>query len=166
MFRLKSLDAAGGGGVATLADSLHGDQDMGVEGFYSLDSLIGVHALVVDDERESRELFTEILRYCGALVTAASAAAEALRVMEITRCDVVIADIAMPGEDGYALMRKIRALKPEDGGVVRAIAVTTGAGPAAREMIRAAGFDGYLTRPVDPWALCRLVASLALGNQP
>ncbi len=139
---------------------------MGSEGFYALDSLMGVHVLVVDDERACRELFTEILRYCGALVTAAASVSEALRVMQITRCDVVIADIAMPGEDGYDLIRRIRALKPEDGGVVRAVAVTAWTRPGDRDAARTAGFDGYLMKPVDPWALCRLVASLAMGRQP
>jgi CheY-like chemotaxis protein len=137
---------------------------MGPEGFYSLDSLVGIHVLIVDDEPACRELFTEILRYCGALVTTTASVVEALRVMQITKCDVVLADIAMPGEDGFDLIRKIRALKPEDGGVVRAVAVTAWTRGEDRDAIRTAGFDAYLTKPVDPWALCRLVASLAMGN--
>ncbi len=134
------------------------------EGFYSLESLAGTHVLVVDDEPACRDLFSQILRYCGALVTVSGSVEDALRVMAITRCDVLIADVAMPHEAGYTLIRTIRALKPEEGGVMRAVAVTALGRPPDAEALRAAGFDAWLTKPVDPWALCRLVASLAMGS--
>jgi CheY-like chemotaxis protein len=139
--------------------------ELATEGFYSIESLVGVHVLVVDGAPECRDLFSAILRYCGALVSTAASAAEAMEIMRLVKCDVLVAGIALPGEDGLDLIRKVRALKPEDGGVLRAIAVAAGAGiPENREDAIAAGFDLYLTRPVDSWELCRAVASLALGS--
>jgi CheY-like chemotaxis protein len=133
------------------------------EGFYSVESLVGVHVLVVDESRECRELFSTILRYCGALVSTASSSGEAMEIMRVVKFDVLVTDIALPDEDGYDLIRKIRALKPEDGGVLRAIAVVTG-GAENREEAMAAGFEAYLTKPIEWWALCRAVASVALGS--
>jgi two-component system, chemotaxis family, CheB/CheR fusion protein len=136
---------------------------MVAQGFFSVDSLVGVHTLVVDSDQECRHLLSAILRYCGALVTTTASANEALKVMSVAKCDVLVIEIALPGESGVDLIRRVRGLKPEDGGVVRAIALSgrsTDLDPAV-----AAGFDAHLTKPVDPWALCRLVAMLALGER-
>jgi CheY-like chemotaxis protein len=134
------------------------------EGFYSVESLVGVHVLVVDDSPECRQLYSAILRYCGALVTTVSSPEEAMGIMKLVKCDVLVTCIALPGEEGYDLIRRVRALKPEDGGVLRAIAVAAAALPENREGAMAAGFDAYLRKPVDPWALCRAVASVALRS--
>jgi len=136
---------------------------MAPQGFFSVESLIGVHALVVDADQDCRQLLSTILRYCGALVTTTASAAEALNVMSIAKCDVVVVDLALPTETGIDLIRRIRALKPEQGGVVRAIAFSERA--QDREEAVTAGFDAHLMKPLDPWALCRLVAELALGDR-
>ena len=135
---------------------------MAAQGFFSVDSLVGVHALVVDADQECRHLLSAILRYCGALVTTTASAGEALKVMSVAKCDVLIVEIALPDATGVELIRRVRALKPEDGGVVRAIALS-GRSVDFDDAL-AAGFDAHLTKPVDPWALCRLVATLALGE--
>lgn len=136
---------------------------MAAHGFFSVDSLVGVHALVVDSDQECRQLLSAILRYCGALVTTTASAIEALKVMSVAKCDVLVIEIALPGESGVDLIRRIRGLKPEEGGVVRAIALSGGSTDADHAV--AAGFDAHLTKPVDPWALCRLVSMLALGER-
>ena len=137
---------------------------MVAEGFFSVDSLVGVHALVVDADQECRQLLSSILRYCGGLVTTTASAPEALKVMSVAKCDVLIVEVALPGDSGVALIRSVRALKPEDGGVVRAIALS--AGSADRDDALAAGFDAHLTKPIEPWAMCRLVSTLVFGERP
>ena len=136
---------------------------MAAEGFFSVDSLAGVHALVVDHEQACRDLLSSILRYCGALVTATASSKEALNVMSIAKCDVVVVDLALRGETGTDVIRRIRRLKPEKGGVVRAIAVSGRS--QDRDAAVAAGFDAHLTTPIEPWALCRLVSTLVLEGR-
>src|SRR5712692_10611467 len=120
---------------------------MVAEGFFSVDSLVGVHALGVDADQECRQLLSSILRYCGALVTTTGSSREALKVISVVKCDVLIVEIALPGESGVELIRRVRALKPEDGGAVTA------------------GFDAHLTKPIEPWAMCRLIATLVFGER-
>lgn len=136
---------------------------MVTQGFFSVDSLVGVHTLVVDADQECRQLLSTILRYCGSLVTTTTSANEALKVMSVAKCDVLVVELALPGESGVDLIRRVRGLKPEEGGVVRAIALSVSA--ADQDQAVAAGFDAHLTKPVDPWALCRLVSMLALGER-
>ena len=135
---------------------------MVAEGFFSVDSLVGVHALVVDADQECRQLLSSILRYCGALVTTTASSREALKVMNVVKCDVLIVEIVLPGESGVELIRRVRALKPEDGGVVRAIALSR---DADRDDALTAGFDAHLTKPIEPWAMCRLVSTLVFGER-
>jgi CheY-like chemotaxis protein len=136
-------------------------------GFYAVDSLSGVHVLVVDNERGCRDLLTSILQYCGALVTAVGSADEALAVMALIKPDVLITDVVMRDRDGFWLIAKVRSLKPEDGGVVPAVAIVNHAVADERERARAAGFAAYLSKPIDPWELCRLVTGLVTpGREP
>jgi CheY-like chemotaxis protein len=136
---------------------------MAAQGFFSVDSLVGVHTLVVDSDQECRQLLSAILRYCGALVTTTASATETLKVMSVAKCDVLVIEIALPGDSGVDLIRRVRGLKPEEGGVVRAIALSGRSGDLDDAV--AAGFDAHLTKPVDPWVLSRLVAMLALGER-
>jgi CheY-like chemotaxis protein/two-component sensor histidine kinase len=124
-------------------------------------SLDGVRVLVVDDERDARDFLTLVLQRAGASVIAAGSAAEALRVLESGKVDVLVADIAMPGEDGYALIRKVRALSREQRRRIPAAAVTAYAGVADRARALSAGFDRHVTKPIAPDDLVALVAGLA-----
>jgi CheY-like chemotaxis protein len=130
-------------------------------GFYSVDSLKGVHVLVVDNEADGRELLTAILHYCGALVTAVESADDAVAIMALIKPDVLVTDLQMRSRDGFWLIAKVRSLKPEDGGVVPAIAIANTAVAGERERARAAGFEAYLVKPLDPWELCRMITGLA-----
>jgi CheY-like chemotaxis protein len=146
-----------------MAAPLHHSDGMVAEGFFSVDSLAGVHALVVDADHESRQLLSSLLRYCGALVTTTGSSREALKVMSVVKCDALIVEVALSGESGVELMRRVRALEPEHGGMVRAIALS--AREADRDDALSAGFEAYLTRPLEPWTLCRLVSTLASGER-
>jgi CheY-like chemotaxis protein len=88
------------------------------------DALLGVHVLVVDDDDDARQLLRTILRYCRALVTVTASAREALTVLARVTPDALVGDIAMPEEDGYWLIRELRALSPARGGAIPAIALT------------------------------------------
>lgn len=129
-------------------------------GFFAVDSLRGVHILVVDDEADCRDLLSAILGYCGALVTAVGSVREGLGVMALIKPDVIVGDLLMDEEDGFSLIRRVRALKPDDGGMVPAVAVSALAAEADRERARAVGFDAYIAKPLDPWELCRTISAL------
>jgi signal transduction histidine kinase len=123
--------------------------------------LDGLRVLVVDDERDARDFLTLVLQRAGAHVIAAGSVAEALRVLESGKVDVLLADIAMPGEDGYALIRQVRALSREQRRRIPAAAVTAyaGVGDGPRALLE--GFDRHVAKPVAPDDLVLLVASLA-----
>ena len=131
---------------------------MGRGGFYSIDSISGVYALVVDGDKERRTLIAGILRYCGALVTPVETAKDALTIMQLIKPDVAVVDFTRPEEGGLDFIRSVRALKPEDGGVVVAVAVGDGGDNGG--LARSRGYDAYVSKPIDPWELCRVVSSL------
>lgn len=124
-------------------------------------SLVGVRVLVVDDDPAAVELVQEVLTQTGGEVRGAGTAEEALRVLEQWRPDVLVSDIEMPGQDGYTLIRKIRALAPEQGGMTRAVALTAFGRPEDRIRSLMAGFNIHVSKPVDPGELAAIVASLA-----
>jgi signal transduction histidine kinase len=124
-------------------------------------SLVGVRVLVVDDDPAAVELVQEVLTQTGGEVRGAGTADEALRVLEQWRPDVLVSDIEMPGQDGYTLIRKIRALAPERGGMTRAVALTAFGRPEDRIRSLMAGFNIHVSKPVDPSELTAIVASLA-----
>jgi CheY-like chemotaxis protein len=125
------------------------------------DALKGVHVLVVEDDDDSRALLQIILEYCGALVTAVASARDAVSTLERVKPDVLLSDLSMPREDGYWLVRQIRALPPERGGAMPAIAITALGHPHGVDRTLAAGFQAHLRKPVDPWELARTIAALA-----
>jgi CheY-like chemotaxis protein len=120
-----------------------------------------LQVLLVDDEPTANEALQALLESCGAEVRTASSAAQALRTLDVWKPDVVISDIAMPEEDGYVLIRKIRARSPEQGGDIPAVALTAYAKIEDRVRILAAGYQMYLSKPADPSELIAVVASLA-----
>lgn len=126
-----------------------------------LASLDGLRVLIVEDDSDSRELLTTLLGRCCVDVRAVASCAEALRVIQDQKPDVLVSDIAMPGEDGYTLIRKLRQLDAEHGGCTPAIALTAFARDEDRDRALAAGFQAHLTKPVEPAELTAVVASLA-----
>jgi signal transduction histidine kinase/CheY-like chemotaxis protein len=128
--------------------------------------LEGLRVLVVDDEHDARELISEILSNAGVQVRTAGDSESAMREMEVFVPHILVCDIGMPGEDGYALMQRIRALPPERGGRVRAAAVTAYARGEDRRRALAVGFNVHLSKPVDPSELIVSVARLAERYTP
>ncbi|WP_442949022.1 PAS domain S-box protein [Nostoc sp.] len=125
-----------------------------------LPNLNGVKVLLVDDERDTRELIAFILEQSGAIVTQVASAVEALRVMPEFQPNLLLSDIGMPEVDGYMLMRQIRAMLPELGGEIPAIAITAYASEADYQQAIAAGFGQHITKPVEPAKLIRAIANL------
>ncbi len=124
-------------------------------------SLAGIKVLGVDDERSARDVLAEILHSCGATVTLAGSVHEALRAFKLDRPDVVVSDIAMPEQDGYALITKIRQLGDPAARSTPVIALTAYASLQDRERALQSGFDRYLPKPLNAARLSRLVADLA-----
>jgi PAS domain S-box-containing protein len=128
--------------------------------FSRLPSLAGLKVLVVDDDADAREALTRFLESRDADVRLVASAAEALKAIRHDRPDVLVSDIGMPGEDGYALMEQVRMLDREAGGRLPAVAVTAFASPEDRIRSLAAGFQMHLAKPVDVAELVMVIASL------
>ncbi|HEX8371417.1 MAG TPA: ATP-binding protein [Chthoniobacterales bacterium] len=123
--------------------------------------LEGVRLLVVDDEPDSLSLMKRLLQDSGALVRTAGSAAEAFQLFQMEVPEVLVSDIGMPVENGYSLIRRIRALSPKSGGNVPAVAVTAYARAEDREHAREAGFNRHTTKPVDAASLLDLLVDLS-----
>jgi PAS domain S-box-containing protein len=123
-------------------------------------SLDGLRILVVDDEIDARTLLSAMIERCGAQVVSVSSAREGLESIESWRPDVLIADIGMPVEDGYGLIKKVRALPKERGGQTPALALTAYARTEDRVRALSEGYQVHLAKPVDRFELAAVVASL------
>lgn len=128
--------------------------------------LYGLKILVVDDDVDTRELIEWVLKRVGAEVTSVGSAREALEVLEREKPHVLVSDIAMPQEDGYALLKKIRALPPERGGRIPAIALTAHSLVQDRLQSLRAGFQSHVPKPVVPEELVEVVASIIHLRRP
>jgi CheY-like chemotaxis protein/signal transduction histidine kinase len=120
-----------------------------------------VSVLVVDDEPDTREILSEVLRAAGATVATAASLSQALALFDRFRPDVLVSDIAMPGGDGCALLRQLRRRGAERGGAVPAVAVTAHAREEDRRRALSAGFERYVTKPVEPADLLAVVREIA-----
>jgi CheY-like chemotaxis protein len=127
-------------------------------------SFRGMRILVVDDRRDDRELLKVILRQPGADVRTAETAREALESIQAWRPHLLISDLAMPNEGGFALIAKVRALADAELRCVPAIAVTAHLGNEDRSQAYQAGFDHFLTKPIDREQLFDLVDRTAERN--
>src|SRR4051794_348990 len=126
-------------------------------------SLRGLSVLVVDDDEESRHVVAAHLESCDATVLTAGSAPEALEMLQQSAVHVLLADIAMPGEDGYSLMRKLRSLDATIASVPAA-ALTAFAREEDRQEALEAGFQLHLSKPIDAGSLIAAVATLARSN--
>jgi CheY-like chemotaxis protein len=122
--------------------------------------LDGVRALVVDDHEDGLELVAMILTQQGADVLKASDAAGALTLLRERRPNVLVSDLEMPGESGYDLVEKVRALPANQGGLTPAIALTAFARSDDRVRALMAGFQAHLSKPMRPHDLAAAVAEL------
>ena len=121
-------------------------------------ALKDVRVLVVDDDRDSCELLAEVLRRAGAQVFVAGTASEALGTLASDRPDVVVSDLGMPGEDGFALIKRIRALPDRVSAAVPVLALSAYTRRADEQFTSSAGFDAQLAKPVDPSTLVDAIA--------
>jgi len=149
--------------IVLVADDDNGDRDALPEHAHgdapTLPDLRGAQILVVDDEADARELVRRVLRNQGARVTTASSAEEALSMLRVSRPDLVISDIGLPGTDGYQFMRTLRA---EEGSAQRlpALALTAFARADDRKRAMLAGYQAHLAKPFDTAELVLVAASL------
>ena len=120
----------------------------------------GLTVLLVDDEEDAREALRLILQQNGMLVTTASSAREAFELVESLQPDILLSDIAMPGEDGLSLIRRVRMLPFDRGGQVPAIALSAYAGAEDRRKALLAGFQRHIPKPVDPAHLLAAIATM------
>ena len=151
------LNAAPQNIIATSSETAETSSEIAsVENFLS-----GVRVLLVDDERDAREMLGAVLRNYGAQVKICQSAREALDALPDWQPRVLVSDIGMPGEDGYDLISQVRALPPAQGGAVPAMALTAYARATDREMALRAGFNTHVIKPVDPKNFATLVAGLA-----
>jgi CheY-like chemotaxis protein len=115
--------------------------------------------LAVDDDESTQELVATMLLMYGVSVRTAGRAAQALQILTEWRPDVLLTDIAMPGEDGYALMRRIRLL-PAPLGTIPAVALTAYTDPQSVQNAFSAGFDAHLGKPLEPHVLADALAKV------
>nr|WP_290222780.1 PAS domain S-box protein [Trichocoleus desertorum] len=142
------------------------------QGLISADSpldpslLKGVTVLVVDDENDARELLQTILEQSGAKVTAVASVADAIAAYEAIQPDILISDIAMPGEDGYALIHKVKTLGDYHAKPMPAIALTAYGREEDQDQALSAGFQMHFAKPVEPNSLVGALANLLDHNVP
>jgi PAS domain S-box-containing protein len=120
----------------------------------------GLSVLLVDDEQDAREALRLILQQNGMLVTTATSAREACELVEALQPDILVSDIAMPGEDGLSLIRRVRMLPLDHGGQIPAIALSAYAGAQDRRKALLAGFQRHISKPVDPAHLLAAITTL------
>jgi len=127
-------------------------------------ALTGYKILVVEDNPEMRTLLTLMLRLQGAEISSASSAREALDLIRNESSfklpDLILSDIAMPDEDGFSLIKKVRSLPLEKGGQIPAIAMTSFSGDEVRSNAKAAGFQAFLPKPLEPEELIHTITQL------
>ncbi|MBD3884554.1 PAS domain-containing protein [Phormidium tenue FACHB-886] len=128
-------------------------------------SLVGLHILVVDDEVAILDLMKYILETVGAEVETVTSVREAIEALtgEPSRYDVLLADIGMPDEDGFALIRQVRALDAEAGGQIPAAAITAYVSDREQQQAIDAGFQMHMAKPINPVQLIQMVANLGGG---
>jgi hypothetical protein len=132
--------------------------------FARVRELNDVRVLVVDDDQDSRDMLTMIFEQYGASVDRAASAAEALAAIERQRPTILLSDVGMPGEDGHALIRRVREAERAGGGCLPAIALTGYATAEDGARALAAGFQLHIAKPVDPAELLVLVSRLLDGR--
>jgi len=125
-------------------------------------SLVGRHVLVVEDDKDARELFCAMLDYEGAMVFGTASAEEALEILRTVRPHAIVVDIMLPGRDGFWLLQQLRSRES-----TRRIPVVAVTAFADREGVLDAGFDAFVSKPVRPEGVADAVlAALALRTNP
>ncbi len=132
----------------------------------SFEDVRGVRVLLVEDEDDTREAYSVLLRELGAEVCAVTSAKDALEALIALRPDVILSDVSMPGEDGFSFIEKVRRREVEVGGYVPAAALTALASDEDRKRAISAGFQLHVPKPVDSARLASVVSRLAAMRRP
>lgn len=122
--------------------------------------LDGLHILVVEDDADGRELMSTVIERAGARATTVASVRAALQALESAQPDALVSDIGLPNEDGFALIRQIRAREAERGGFLPAVALTGYVHEDERKRVLAAGFQVHVPKPVDLADLMAAIASV------
>jgi signal transduction histidine kinase/CheY-like chemotaxis protein len=154
---------ASGAGSSASPDQANSDGDRDGSRIVQLS---GIRVLVVDDETDARDTLKLILNECGAEVQTAASAKAALETIKAWRPDVLVSDIGLPQEDGYALIEQVRALEPQSGWNTPAVALTGYARSMDRDQLLAAGYQRYFSKPVEIRELASAIVSLAGRSAP
>jgi signal transduction histidine kinase len=123
-------------------------------------ALTGLRILVVDDEVDSRDLVSAILTRCGSVVNCCESTVEALKVIRDWKPDLLVSDIGMPNDDGYALIERVRNMKSKRARQTPAVALTAYVTNEDRERALAAGFQLHVSKPIEPANLVMLIAEV------
>jgi signal transduction histidine kinase/ActR/RegA family two-component response regulator len=123
--------------------------------------LDGLRILVVDDDGDGRALTSLVLTQAGATVKAAASVRDALEMLDAERPDVLVSDVGLPDQDGYALIRQLRQREKDHGGFLPAVALTGYARAEDRVRVLAAGFQAHVPKPVEPAELATVIADIA-----
>jgi CheY-like chemotaxis protein len=125
-----------------------------------LERLDGLHILIVEDNADGRELLSLVVEQAGARVTAVASAREAFEALESLQPDVLVSDIGLPDEDGYALIGRLRSREAERGGFLPAVALTGYVRTEDRARVLASGFQVHVPKPVDPVELTAAIVAV------
>ena len=164
-------DGPGRGATFTVTLPLAAETTAGETGLETVEvaadglRLDGACVLLVDDDADSLELLSAVLRQHGADVTAVGDVTAALDGLSTRRFDVLISDLSMPGRSGFDLIREVRQALPPPASRIPAVAVTALTRPEDRQRALGAGFDAFLTKPVDPHAFVRVAVSVAASSE-
>lgn len=123
--------------------------------------LQGLRVLLIEDDDDTRDVVSRLLEAAGAQVLPAGSAGEGMAIFRVQHPDLLLVDIAMPGEDGLSFMRKVRALDPGEGARTPAAALTARAVLEDRLESLRAGFQAHMAKPVPPLELIEVMATLA-----
>ncbi|AUB39750.1 DNA-binding response regulator, OmpR family, containings REC and winged-helix [Nostoc flagelliforme CCNUN1] len=127
---------------------------------FNTSPLTGIRLLIVDDDEDIRDFLGFVLEQAGAEVCIVTSAIEALQAVEQSPPDILLSDIGMPEMDGYMLIRQIRAMPPEQGGQILALALSAYAGEVNRQQALAAGFQQHVAKPIDPDTLIAVILDI------
>lgn len=147
--------------LSKLCENRHPEEDRKLLAPNHIPSLEGLIILVVDDNADTLDMLTFVLEEYGVQVLRAMSASEALEAIAQFQPDIIISDIAMPGEDGYSLIRKIRTLEAVHLRQIPAIALTACAVEEERTLALNSGFQMHMPKPVDLSELVAVVGELA-----
>ncbi|MBG1264227.1 ATP-binding protein [Nostoc commune] len=127
---------------------------------FNTSPLTGIRILIVDDDEDIRDFLGFVLEQAGAGVCIVTSAIEALQAVEQSPPDILLSDIGMPEMDGYMLIRQIRAMPPEQGGQILALALSAYAGEVNRQQAQDAGFQHHVAKPIDPDRLIAVILDI------